>query len=183
MNYAVILKSDFSILGRLPGLPARWQSGEREWVHFSEGGLETDDLVCWPVVEANPEPPPRHVRAGHNDTVAPIDSQVVRTIVWIYQPPSSDEVRAECSRRMRLLTGARDDQHLQQILTNGMREAVRLQNKLLAGGEWSEQEAARAAYLKGVDAAIEGLRAASNLLEPSPPDDFAADAHWPSGGG
>lgn len=184
MPYAVILKSDFTILGRLPGLPARWQSGEREWVHFSQGGLETDDLVCWPVIEVNPEPPSaRHQRAGHTDAVAPIDSQVVRTIVWIYQPPSADEVRLECARRMRELAGARDDQHLQQIMTNGTREAVRLQNRLLAGQEWSEQEAARAAYLTGVDTAIEALRTASNLLEADPPEDFAADSRWPKVGG
>ncbi|MFN3867485.1 MAG: hypothetical protein ACK4MF_00300 [Hyphomicrobiaceae bacterium] len=91
--------------------------------------------------------------------------------------PTADDVRAEASRRMQALVGARDADHLDIIMTNGMREAVRLLRK---GAEaWSDDERARAAQLEQIDAAIEAIRAASNALEPAPPEDYTDDRHWP----
>lgn len=99
-----------------------------------------------------------------------------------YVPPSADDVRAEASRRMQVLVGARDAAHLEIIIANGTREAVRLL-RTQAERAWTPEEAARAATLEQLDAAIEAIRAASNALEPVPPADYADNKHWPSFGG
>lgn len=102
--------------------------------------------------------------------------------------PTADDVRAEASRRMQTLVGARNAGHLAVILSNASREAIRLQNLRLSylSGEpnsrdWTEAEIARAAELKIVDAMLEDIRAASNVLEVSLPDDFANDSYWTPG--
>lgn len=92
--------------------------------------------------------------------------------------PTADDVRAECRRRMRVLLGARDDADLDVKISNGVREAVRLQNIRVLGGEWTQAEAARAATLAVIEAAIEQLRARSNAMETSPPADFADNSKW-----
>lgn len=92
-------------------------------------------------------------------------------------PPTADDVRREAERRMRALLGARDSAHLDIIIANGTREAVRLLRK--GAATWTAEEAQRAAMLEAVDLAIEAIRAASNMLEASPPADYAADSHWP----
>lgn len=98
--------------------------------------------------------------------------------------PTADDVRAECSRRMRALVGARDATHLRDIISNAEREAARLNiirsgiPGVLAAREWTAAEVARATALHAADAAIEALRAASNILEPNPPTDYTSDAHW-----
>lgn len=91
---------------------------------------------------------------------------------------SADDVRAEASRRMQALVGARDAHHLEIIIANGTREAVRL---LRLAGEraWTPEEAMRAALLEQLDAGIEAIRAASNAMESDPPTDYAADNRWP----
>ena len=91
--------------------------------------------------------------------------------------PTADDVRTEASRRMQALVGARDARHLELIITNGTREAVRL---LRQRNEkpWSKIDTARADNLAAVDQAIEAIRAASNALEAEPPVDFADDRHW-----
>lgn len=102
------------------------------------------------------------------------------TAIAAYAPPplGAEDVRAEASRRMQLLVGARDARHLEIIIANGTREAVRLL-RLKDERPWTESEAARAAGLAAVDQAIEAIRAASNLLEPAPPVDYRDDGHWP----
>jgi hypothetical protein len=95
-------------------------------------------------------------------------------------PPTAADVRAEAQRRLMVLTGARDAAHLDIIVSNGTREAVRLLRKSAKG--WSGEETRRAAALEAVDAAIEAIRAASNRLEPAPPADYADDVHWPAPG-
>lgn len=109
------------------------------------------------------------------------------TTVDGYAPraPSADNVRAEASRRMQALVGARDVEHLAVIIANASREAIRLQNARLAylSGEpgsqdWTEAETARAAQLAQIDAMLEAIRATSNTLEPNPPLDFADNRHW-----
>lgn len=95
----------------------------------------------------------------------------------VAQAPSVDQVRAEASRRMQVLVGARDAEHLSVILSNGSREAIRLIRK--GADAWTETEVVRAAQLESVDAAIEQIRASSNLIEENPPTDFKQDKHWP----
>ena len=94
---------------------------------------------------------------------------------------TADDVREEASRRMRVLLGARDKEHLSILVSNGQRESVRLLNKrLILGQAWTPDEAARAAYLSAVDERIELIRAHSNVLETDPPADYTADKHWPT---
>lgn len=93
---------------------------------------------------------------------------------------TADDVRAEASRRMQALVGARSAAHLDMIVANGTREAVRLL-RFKAERPWTAEEAARAAELEQLEAAIEAIRAASNLMEPAPPADYADDSHWPGG--
>lgn len=95
---------------------------------------------------------------------------------YIPSTPTADDVRGEASRRMIALVGARDANHLQIILANASREAIRLLRK---GPEnWSTEEAARAAALEAADAAIEHIRARSNAMEPNPPLNYAEDINW-----
>lgn len=111
----------------------------------------------------------------------------------------ADDVRAECARRMRALYGARDDKHLDVLISNANREASRLQQvrlgvPLLGSTDpdptdpadwalpprpWTDAETQRAADLIQADAAIEALRAASNAMEAAPPVDFDDDSRWP----
>lgn len=95
--------------------------------------------------------------------------------------PTADDVRAEASRRMQGLVGARDAGHLEIIVSNANREAIRLLRK----GEpnWSEAERVRAAQLEEVDQQLEIIRAASNALEAADPvpGDYADDRHWAAG--
>jgi hypothetical protein len=99
-------------------------------------------------------------------------------------PPTAEDVRAEAQRRMMMLVGARDAAHLSIIITNAQREATRLQSirlgipGVVAGRDWTAEEAARAATLWGADQAIEAIRAASNVMEADPPADYTADARW-----
>lgn len=92
--------------------------------------------------------------------------------------PTADDVRREASRRMQALVGARDAAHLELIVVNATREAVRLLRK--GTQSWTSEEAARAAQLEAVDAAIEAIRQASNAMEADPPHDFANNRHWPA---
>lgn len=102
--------------------------------------------------------------------------------------PEADDVRREAKRRMIALFDARDPDHLNVLISNAVREQGRLQAVLSgipgvsAPRAWTEEEAARARYLWAADNALEAIRAASNLLEPSPPADYADDKHWPAHG-
>lgn len=94
--------------------------------------------------------------------------------------PTVAEVRAEASRRMQLLVGARNADHLQIVIANASREAIRLL-RIKTARPWTDDEAARAAALEAADAAIEAIRAASNTIEAMDqvPVDFATLAVWP----
>jgi hypothetical protein len=91
--------------------------------------------------------------------------------------PNAGDVRAEASRRMQVLVGARDAAHLEIIIANATREAVRLLRK--GPANWTPAETERGAELEAVDQAIDAIRAASNLIEGDPPADYADDSHWP----
>lgn len=94
-------------------------------------------------------------------------------------PPTAANVRAEASRRMQALLGARDAAHLDVLISNGTREAVRLLRKGQAN--WTADEATRAAGLEALDGAVEAIRAASNTLEALDPvpADYADNSRWP----
>ena len=94
---------------------------------------------------------------------------------------SVQAVRTEAARRMRALVGARDDRHLDIIITNNLREMTRLLQKQVVGETLTPEEEARKQKLRRLDAAIEAIRAASNRLEAMEPipDDFGDDRWWP----
>lgn len=95
-------------------------------------------------------------------------------------PPTVEDVRAEAQARMIALLGARDAAHLEILISNGSREAIRLIRK---GAEnWTPEEAIRAAQLEAIDAAIEAIRSASNAIEAMVPipADFADNGYWPA---
>lgn len=98
--------------------------------------------------------------------------------ILVSQQPDAGDVRAEASRRLKALVGARDAAHLETLISNGVREAVRLL-RLRDERAWTPEETARAEQLRQVDAAIEEIRAASNLLEPDPPADYLNGRNWP----
>lgn len=92
-------------------------------------------------------------------------------------PPTATDVRREAQRRMMALVSARDPAHLELVIANRTREAVRLLRR--GSSSWTPEEAARAAALEAIDVAIEQIREASNRLEADPPADFADPKYWP----
>lgn len=132
------------------------------------------------VAEA-PEPPPALNINGEIwgwDGSAWVDIRSADEIAADVQRDRLAGVRAEASRRMQALVGARDASHLDIIIANASREAIRLLR--LGEANWTAEQAARAAQLEAVDAAIEAIRAASNVLEAmdSIPADYADDSYW-----
>lgn len=96
-------------------------------------------------------------------------------------PPTSADVRAECSRRMQKAAGARDEAHLSILISNGIREAQTLQNqRLVQGRPWTAEQTRRAAELARASDMLDRIRAASNAMETAPPADYAADHRWPA---
>lgn len=93
--------------------------------------------------------------------------------------PTASDVRAEASRRMQVLVGARDADHLAIMISNGVREAVRLLN-VKQTRAWTQDESARAAQLAAAEAAIDAIRTASNAMEADPPADYRAANRWPA---
>lgn len=106
---------------------------------------------------------------------------LVQTVIDAFNPdaPTADDVRNEASRRMQVICGARNKDHLDILISNAVREAVRLQNIRVSGQEWTIEQANRAAQLISLDVKIEAIRGASNAMELNPPFDYKDDAHWP----
>ena len=108
----------------------------------------------------------------------------VTIALYVPSAPAAEEVRAEARRRIMALMNARDERHLQSLILDVTREAVRLQNKKLKYIEdrsnpgWTAREAARAAELEKLDRAIEALRTRSAEMEENPPVDYADDRYW-----
>ena len=92
-----------------------------------------------------------------------------------------DGVRAEAERRMVALLGARDSRHKDILISNALREAVKLTRKE-AGVGLTTDERARADELEAIDAALDAIRAASNALEAMDriPADYADKKYWPA---
>jgi hypothetical protein len=94
-------------------------------------------------------------------------------------PPDVTAVRAFASQLMQQMFGARDASHLDIIISNANREAIRLLRK--GQDKWTAEERTRAAELEAADQAIEAIRAASNVLEamdPVPKDYDNVDKWW-----
>jgi hypothetical protein len=150
-------------------MPAAFVDASRSVVAVTEGGITR-------YVPVDPE---------NRDYVALVASGVTIASPPVPAPTAAD-VRAEASRRMQALVGARDADHLAIVIANGTREQGRLQAirtgipGVIEPREWTEPEASRAAALWAFDAALEAIRAASNAMEPDPPADYASDARWPS---
>jgi len=127
-----------------------------------------DDRSTWGV-SAKAEATPEQLQAAL-DALAQYDPDA----------PSIDDVRAECSRRMLQLCGARDAADLAVKISNAEREAARYLNILIAGNALADDQAARRTVLMELDAAIERLRAKSNALEATAPipKDFRNDGYW-----
>ena len=107
------------------------------------------------------------------------DGGPVRVPTPIDRTYSTNDVRAEADRKMVALLGARDSRHKDVLISNAQREAIRLLHK--GEANWTPEEAARVVELQQIDAALEAIRAASNVLEAMDPipADFADDANWP----
>lgn len=97
--------------------------------------------------------------------------------VAAYRPTPAD-VRAEAQRRIIALTGAADFNGCIVKQLNASMRATELTNKRVMGGEWTTEDAAEAAALQALAAAIKVIRHRSNAMEQSPPDDFADDVRW-----
>lgn len=97
--------------------------------------------------------------------------------------PNADDVRGEALRRMMLAVGARDERHLEIIQIKGHETAIALLDKKADGVQLTPEEDATVQGFRAVRMLFEAIRAASNVLEPSPPADFADDRHWPAMGG
>jgi hypothetical protein len=92
-----------------------------------------------------------------------------------YVPPpiTADDVRTEARRR--ILSRYPDwKQH------NMTMRGVELQDIWRRLGAWTTAEQAEADALRAVADWIKSVRAASNVMEPSPPADYTADVHWPA---
>lgn len=118
-------------------------------------------------------------------TLIEVDDSVNVHLNWIFDGinfsapqriVTADMVRDEAKRRMILLTNARDNLHLDVIISNATREGV----ALLAKGKenWTAEDVARAAYLQQMNTAIDYIRSKSNAMENNPPDDFREDHRW-----
>lgn len=106
-----------------------------------------------------------------------IEPNIVR-IVKSHPTPTATDVRREAQRRIISMMGSHtlDDCIVKQL--NLAMRATELVNKRASGTELTADETAEAAALQSVASAIKDIRAKSNLLEPNPPADYAADSYW-----
>jgi len=152
-----------------------------------EAGTPTIRLEEQQVAPVGEEPPPEDavktkaveiIEPGALGIAQPLDAVQLsvimgRAVEIAGRALTPDDVRAEAARQMRELLGARNARHMDVIISNGQREALRLLRKGEAA--WTPEEAARMQELERLDLAIEAIRAASNELEAMEPvpDDYA----------
>ena len=105
----------------------------------------------------------------------------------VEEPVTADDVRAEAQRRLMALFGARSPEHLQIVISNGVADAVELQEIKLAhiqnptaNADWTLEQATRAAQLATYKTLKDTVRAASDVMEANPPADYKDDSHWPT---
>lgn len=92
--------------------------------------------------------------------------------------PSAADVRAEAQRRIIALVGASSLDACVVKQLNALMRANELIKRRVWFGSLTAEEEAEAAALQELADRIEAIRAASNAMEASPPDDFASDARW-----
>jgi hypothetical protein len=107
-----------------------------------------------------------------------INGSVLKYVEPSTPPLTAADVRAEAQRRIIALVGATsfDGCIIKQLNANMRANEL---NDIRHGQEWTAEEAAEAAALRGLANQIKAIRAASNVLEPSPPSDFADNKYWP----
>ena len=108
--------------------------------------------------------------------IEPTQVRIVRSS----PPPTADHVRSEAQRRIITLVGAMD---LTACLIKQLNANMRANelNDIRHGRALTPEEEAEATALRALADKIKAIRAASNVLEPSPPEDYALDSHWPTG--
>jgi hypothetical protein len=94
-------------------------------------------------------------------------------------PPTAEDVRAEAQRRIIVLTGTQDIIGCLIKQHNAQMRATELTLIQAQGGTWTAEQAAEAAALQSLALQIKAIRAASNVLEPNPPQDYTDDKYWP----
>lgn len=90
------------------------------------------------------------------------------------------DIRAEMNRRLRLLLGAQDNEHLVELIARGHREATVLLNLRVSGATLSDAQEARAAQLEGLETMIGIIeQRAADLAEKNPiPSDYDSEGWW-----
>ena len=91
---------------------------------------------------------------------------------------SATDVRAEAQRRIIAVTGASDLMTCIVKQLNANMRANELNDKRVGGADLTAAEDAEATALRGLADQIKQIRAASNVMEPSPPSDYESDQHW-----
>lgn len=99
---------------------------------------------------------------------------------WHMDPPAptANDVRTEAQRRIIALVGAQD---LTGCLIKQLNANMRANelNDIMHSRELTAEEAAEATALRSLATQIKAIRAASNVLEPNPPTDYADNKYWP----
>lgn len=163
---------------------ARYTNAEKTQVRFPEGsiGEASDDNPAFVLLRDGREAG-LSILPGET-TLTEVTPAIAPTPIADFEPlsPSKDDVRNEARRRLILLAGARDRDHLDVLLSNAALDV----GELLDIGEanWSVEQAARAAQFRTLKAGVNEIRKYSNVLEAMAkiPTDFAADIHWPGVG-
>ncbi len=89
------------------------------------------------------------------------------------------KIKEEAQRRIVVLTGASDIVGCLIKQHNAQMRATELTLIQAQGGTWTAEQAAEAAALQSLALQIKAIRAASNVLEPNPPQDYTDDKYWP----
>ena len=99
--------------------------------------------------------------------------------------PTPELVDQEVIKRKMALVGASDANQLNDIILKGTREAVKLL-QAKSDGAWTDEQAARAVQLDGIETAFEGLETVGELLKAdiasgaiTKTDEIASDPRWP----
>lgn len=90
-----------------------------------------------------------------------------------------EDVRTEAARRLGLIFSARDRNHLERLISDATREAVRLLRK--GEANWTAEEVARADYLTQSEAMVDAHDESSKSLRAMTPIpvDYTSDKYWP----
>ena len=92
---------------------------------------------------------------------------------------SSDDVRAEAQRRIITLVGTQDVIGCLIKQHNAQMRATELTLIKSQGGKWTAEQTAEANALQSLALKINAIRAASNVIEITPPADYTDNKHWP----